>query len=48
METTTRETAFQIKKKKKNSHGDRAPNEFRRHQEEKTGKESAFFFLVFS
>ena len=45
METTTRETAFQIKKKKKNSHGDRAPNEFRRHQEEKTGKESAFFFF---
>ena len=46
METTTRKTAFQIKKKgKKNCHGDRAPNEFRRHQEEKTGKESAFFFF---
>ena len=40
METTTRKPAFQIKKKgKKNCHGDRVPNEFRRHQEEKTGKE---------
>lgn len=36
---------FKLKKRRKNSHGDRAPNEFRRHQEEKTGKESAFFFF---